>query len=352
MTPQEFAGKIKAKYPQYASMDDAELTQRMVSKYPQYASQVQMTSKPQQPQGLGGKIWDALGKPEQLSSQGLNQIAQMIPQGKVTGNLPADLVRGAPRIAADTLAQVAPGFVSRGSILTAGAAPALKTIGKAAAPLGKSFASGLEDWAGIRPEGSISEAFKDPTLMFSKGKSAAKPLYQAAQKELPYEETIFKGIADKKEIANKAIEYVDKGGKLEPQEGLIARKALDKAKKTFSDDAFEYYRGLFDKAAKTNEDIAAADPAHLRGLRAQALRSLAPKNVGGRFSPFKVGEGLALAHLGPLGKVAALTFSPAALGSAATGLGAAYKVASNPASAVTALQMLRHRKDLENLNPF
>ncbi len=40
MTPQEFAGKIKSKYPQYASIDDADLSRKMVAKYPQYASQV------------------------------------------------------------------------------------------------------------------------------------------------------------------------------------------------------------------------------------------------------------------------------------------------------------------------
>jgi hypothetical protein len=40
MTPQEFSSKIKAKYPQYAKMDDNDLTQRMVKKYPQYASQI------------------------------------------------------------------------------------------------------------------------------------------------------------------------------------------------------------------------------------------------------------------------------------------------------------------------
>ena len=36
----EFARKIKAKYPQYADMDDLELAQKIVDKYPQYADQV------------------------------------------------------------------------------------------------------------------------------------------------------------------------------------------------------------------------------------------------------------------------------------------------------------------------
>lgn len=308
------------------------------------------TAPKPQPQGFGGKVWDALAKPEQLSRQGLSQLAQMVPQGQVTGNLPADLVRGAPRIAADTLAQVAPGFVSRGSILTAGAAPALRVVGKAAAPLARGVASNLEDWAGIRPEGSLEAAAKDPLLMFRRGKSAAKPLYEAAQKELPYEQTIFKGIADNKSVADKAIDMLDNGAKLEPQEALIARKALDATKKKYSGDAFSYYRGQLDRIAKGNADIAQADPKYLQGLRATALRSLFPKNVGGRASPFKVGEAIALANMGPLGKAASLAFSPAALGAGASAAGVAGRIASNPASAVTALQLLR-RKNLEDSNP-
>lgn len=36
----EFAGRIKSKYPQYASIDDETLTQKMLAKYPSYSSQV------------------------------------------------------------------------------------------------------------------------------------------------------------------------------------------------------------------------------------------------------------------------------------------------------------------------
>lgn len=40
MNPQEFAAKIKSKYPQYKDVDDVELAQKVVAKYPVYASQV------------------------------------------------------------------------------------------------------------------------------------------------------------------------------------------------------------------------------------------------------------------------------------------------------------------------
>jgi len=40
MTTQEFAQKIKTKYPQYQNIDDNELVQKITTKYPQYKSQV------------------------------------------------------------------------------------------------------------------------------------------------------------------------------------------------------------------------------------------------------------------------------------------------------------------------
>lgn len=43
MNVQDFAGKIKAKYPQYNSLSDQELTNKVIAKYPQYKSQVQVT---------------------------------------------------------------------------------------------------------------------------------------------------------------------------------------------------------------------------------------------------------------------------------------------------------------------
>jgi len=41
-TTQEFAQKIKMKYPQYQGIEDTELVNKIVSKYPQYKSQVNM----------------------------------------------------------------------------------------------------------------------------------------------------------------------------------------------------------------------------------------------------------------------------------------------------------------------
>lgn len=44
ITPQEFAKKVKAKYPQYENIDDITLAKKMVEKYPEYSSQVNFDS--------------------------------------------------------------------------------------------------------------------------------------------------------------------------------------------------------------------------------------------------------------------------------------------------------------------
>lgn len=40
LTPQQFAQKIKQKYPQYKDIGDVELTDKMLKKYPEYSSSV------------------------------------------------------------------------------------------------------------------------------------------------------------------------------------------------------------------------------------------------------------------------------------------------------------------------
>ena len=294
-----------------------------------------------------GKGWDALKIPEQMSRQGLGQLAGMVPQGKVTGNLPMDILRGTPKIEAETLAETAPGFVSRGSILAAGAAPVIKGTLKAAAPIGRGIASGLEDWAGIKPTGSLAEAFKDPSLIFSKGKEAAKPLYEAESGS-----GIFKGMYKPEEIVDRAKMVIKKGYKLKPNEGLTYRKAVDSLLKSgrYVKDELFAMRDEANSLVKESENLSQADKLHKRGLMASGLRSILPKNVGGRSSPFKVGEAMALSHFGPLGKVASLLFSPMALGVGSTGLGVAGKLASNPRAAMT-IQQLLQRFGNENPNP-
>lgn len=53
MTEQEFAAKIKQKYPQYANIDDATLTAKMLEKYPEYKTQIKSG-------GGGNPVLDAM----------------------------------------------------------------------------------------------------------------------------------------------------------------------------------------------------------------------------------------------------------------------------------------------------
>lgn len=44
LSVQDFAAKVKAKYPEYQGVDDSTLTQKIISKYPEYKSQVDMST--------------------------------------------------------------------------------------------------------------------------------------------------------------------------------------------------------------------------------------------------------------------------------------------------------------------
>lgn len=208
-------------------------------------------------------------------------------------------------------------------------------------------------------KGSLSEQFKTPSLMFSKGTGAAKPLYQQATKSLPYEQTIFNGLTKPQEIVDKAVEMIEKGGKLEPQEGFIARKSLDQIKKKLNPDAFDFYRKKLDQIAKSSEDIAAADPMHRRGMMAESLRQIMPQNKYGGASAFKMGIIPALAGIGgsvagPVGTaigagIGTAAMMPVVQALAAGGLGLGAKISPRLIPAI--LQYLRSKQQNENPNP-
>jgi hypothetical protein len=56
LTTDAFAAQIKAKYPQYASVDNATLSQKMVAKYPQYADKVEMAPAPAPQPGIVSRV--------------------------------------------------------------------------------------------------------------------------------------------------------------------------------------------------------------------------------------------------------------------------------------------------------
>lgn len=84
MTPDEFGAKIKAKYPDYAGMDNTELSRRIIEKHPEYASQVDMR--------------DAVAQspiPEQQPRQSAD-IGEALLTNLPTHGVGQDIIRGLP----------------------------------------------------------------------------------------------------------------------------------------------------------------------------------------------------------------------------------------------------------------
>jgi hypothetical protein len=275
---------------------------------------------------LLGKAWDAMQVPAQMSQRGLQTMADAVPEPEVTGNVPMDVIKGTPKILANTMAQAAPQFINRASLLTAGAGQAIKGAVPLAKAVGRGVANQAEQITGAVP-GSVSAAFKDPTLIFAQGKKAAGPLYEAAKAEMAPGESIFAGMYKPEQIVDAARTYLDKGGKLEPAEGLVYRKAIDSLaqSKRYVKDELMALRSEADGIAKGSENIAKADPAYQRGRMAESLRNILPQNKYGGASAFKMGIMAALDQMGAPGKLAMTAMSPAAAGITATAAGAGTK---------------------------
>src|SRR5881394_3275155 len=112
LTPAEFAQSIKAKYPAYASIPDAELASRMLEKYPEYKDRVrtadfQTTNEPPSPSLLrqAGEAVENLGigavKGVGQSVIGAGRLVQMIPG--VTRAV--DALYGSPGISEEAMRQ-------------------------------------------------------------------------------------------------------------------------------------------------------------------------------------------------------------------------------------------------------
>ena len=306
----------------------------------------QAPGKIEKPQGLPSKIWDSLKIPEQKSREGLEMITNAITPSMT------DIEAGkvgkagmAARAGMEALSEVAPSFVSKGAILTAGALKGAKLAAPVIKAAGRGLAGQLESASGISPKGSLNAAYNDATQIFSKGKKSASPLYEAAKSEIPEGSSLFSKMYKPEQILDKAIEYQSSGGKLEAAEALTVRKAIDKllGKKGYIQDELLKLRGQFDEIAKSSENIRLADPTYLRGARGEALRNILPQNKLGGASPFK-------AMLATMTKGALLPIvSPVMQGAGATaaGLVGRYGVAplvNNPALGFMAPQAIDKTK--------
>lgn len=281
------------------------------------------------------KAWNALQVPSQMSKRGLSSMASMVPEPEPTGDLPADLAKGFPRIAANTIAEAVPGFIDRTSMLLGGGAKVLQRLRPVGSVIGQGIATEAESATNAVP-GSLKAAWNDPTLIFSKGRKAASSAYEAGKAELEQGANIFKDMYKPDEIISTAKNYLSKGGQLEPAEALIYRKALDvvgRSKNVVKDSLFGM-RKVADVAAKESPNISEADALFKRGQMAESLRRLIPQNKYGGSSAFKMAL---MAALGPSG---AGLLSPVVHGAVATAGGALARVATNPSAAITARRAL------------
>lgn len=259
------------------------------------------------------KSWNALAVPEQMSREGLGKLADMVPEGKMTGNMVADIVRGTPKVLAETLAEGAPSFISRGSLLTAGALRGAKAAAPLAKMAGRQIAKAAEGISGLeyKTPGILEEAAKDSKLIFAPGKESAGRKFAEFMDKTKIRKS-FGRATSPKELIDDAMKAFDEGT-LTPQEAVIARQTLDGVKKSLPRHSFNEMRAQFDSIAKTISKE--ADVAFSRGVKADALRNVFPQNKLG-------GSSIAKGILGFLGGVApSMAMSPLVQGSVATGVG-------------------------------
>ena len=272
---------------------------------------------PSQPQNKSmlSKIWDGLAVPEQMSRQGLNMLASAVPGREPTGNMALDIGLNIPKVAAETLAEGAPGFISRGSILTAGAlmgaklaAPLIKTVGSGVAK-GAEAISGLE----YKTPGVLTAAAKDSSLMLGPGRASANELFANAVDPSKIRPAIAQGLEHKDIIVEGMKALAD--GSITPEEALTVRQSLDAAKKGMPMGTFIKLREAFDQVAKTISSQ--ADTAFSRAIQSEALRQpLAVNKLGGT----SIGKHFLGTMAGVLPSVAMM---PWVQGGVATGLGMA-----------------------------
>lgn len=304
---------------------------KMLADFKNKYSQTQDTQLPVQKPGLLGQAWQDLKIPEEKSREGLKMITDTgvkaqnwlanktgLPIGtEPTGNVARDLAANTPRILGETLTKVAPGFVSRGAIVTAGL---LRGGGKVAGllkPAANAVAQAGEDLSGlsnvpVKTPGLLREAYQDPGLFLAPGAQEAGSLYGNTTNNIRAQLKYTSGPLD---FVEKAMEYANNGS-LTTDEALAARQELDGIKNSVSGAFYRNARGVLDYIAK--QDYSGADEAYVRGLKADALRSFSGINKNGSPS-------VARSLITMLNPKTAIAYTPAVQAAIASGAGLAAK---------------------------
>lgn len=338
------------------------------------AAQHYQSTMPKQPeQGMVGKAWDALNVPSQMAQSGLQQMTDLgtdaqnaiaaktgLPVGtEPTGNMARDVVANIPRIAGETLSEVAPKFIDRTSLATMGAGAALKAAGKATGAVLKAapgITKPLENIAGLRP-GAYPKAFADPGMITDFGaKAGANSMYNVAKEGMDAAKTANAEAAAANGVIPKVAGLEDNAGNAvktitpKPNTGFGTRstklvgdafKSVNNSQPMEAADAFKARKVVTqmlssknppypkDDLLKLKDELAnqvfssvkGADQAYARAIQGEMLRSPVPLNNNGTSS--KVGAAVMRVMPWFLKPV----FSPVMMGSAMSGLGAASQMA-------------------------
>lgn len=223
-----------------------------------------------------------------------------------------------------------------------------------------SFAKGLmgqmeSSSGGLK--GSLEAAYKDPGTILSKGTEKAGPIYaRSMERGAKAGANIFDGVTKNTDIIDKAIEYTNGGGKLEPTEALILRKAIDQVSKSkiYSKDILYNLRSEADSVVKSNKFLAVADKLYRKGALGRSLRQIMPQNKLGGASAFKMALIPATSAIGGAvgGKEGAKTgallgataLSPAVQGLGVTAAGIVAQLAKNPQLMTAVMDYLNRNK--------
>lgn len=295
-----------------------------------------------QSKGMLGQAWEDLKVPEEKSREGLNMIVNAGVRGQnwlanktglpigtePTGNMARDMAANTPRMIGESVAQVAPSFVSRGAIVTGGLLKAAPYVMDAVGAPAEWAADQAGKQSGLINKGKnlLKEAFQKPLLMFGRGKDAANAMYSEVQG--PAGLQIGKTLASIREpgkFVDKALELADSGG-LGTDEALMARRELDAMQKTVTKTFYRKAREVFDNIAK--QDYTGADEAYHMADKSEALRSLSAINKTGKTQSALKGAAMLLKP------ATSVLYSPIVQSGIASTLGAAYKGVNAAAGAV------------------
>lgn len=290
--------------------------------------------------GMLGKAWDALAVPAQKSKEGWDMIAQsQAVKPNLTGNLATDVIRGTPKVLAETAAEVAPAFIDRTAMLTAGAGLAAKGAAKVGGAILPKVAPMLEAGSGLQ-KGTLVAAFKDPKMIMDfGGRLKASALYNSIKEGA----TVPKHLQTNAKVVSDAMNQMSKGRTLTAPDAFKARKAVNalmKSKQYPMDDLLKTKEGL---EAMVFSSVSKADQMYIRAIRGENMRHISRLNKNGTTGPISAAVMAKIPFLAPF-------LSPAIQGGAASAAGAVAQVSPktimNASTMVSAgLDRLKTRKE-------